>query len=110
MHHELPSSAQVIVGGWWLASTMNHDSSPKSGNLQRAEWRSRCRKVLSDHLTKMGPYLVKWLLLTTLEETKLDITVEPTQVRLMPGNNDEYTWQRCQGKNICPKDTYSRSN
>ena len=47
----------------------------RTGNLQRAEWRWKCRQILADHL-----------------ECTLGINVESVQVRLKPDVQDGYIW------------------
>jgi len=54
---------------------------PRPRNLQRAEWRSKRRQALSDHIKK-----------------KLGINVEPADVRLQPEVEDGYEWKPLLGK------------
>ncbi|PVH69406.1 hypothetical protein DL98DRAFT_661712 [Cadophora sp. DSE1049] len=48
----------------------------RSSNLERSRWRSRCREELSKHIQK-----------------KVGIVIEPSQVRLVTGADDLYTWK-----------------
>ncbi|KAI9770977.1 MAG: hypothetical protein M1840_002681 [Geoglossum simile] len=50
-------------------------TSPRVANLERAKWRARCRQQLSEHI-----------------KSKLGISVEPSQVRLITGVGDPYNW------------------
>ncbi|EXJ73551.1 uncharacterized protein A1O5_03312 [Cladophialophora psammophila CBS 110553] len=56
---------------------MEDRPTPRPGNVQRAEWRRKCRQVLADHL-----------------RAKLGISIEPNQVRLVPDLQDGYRWVR----------------
>ncbi|PVH67456.1 hypothetical protein DL98DRAFT_507700 [Cadophora sp. DSE1049] len=48
----------------------------RSSNLERSKWRSKCREELSKHIQK-----------------KVGILIEPSQVRLVTGADDLYTWK-----------------
>ncbi|KAF1949116.1 hypothetical protein CC80DRAFT_581698 [Byssothecium circinans] len=48
----------------------------RASNVERLEWRTKCRKELSSHI-----------------QSKLGIIVEPAQVRLLPSPDDPYTWR-----------------
>jgi hypothetical protein len=67
-----------------------HRGSFKSGNLQRAKWRSKTRDVLANHLSKSNND--PKIRLTTVAETRLGMSVEPADIRLIPGPGDGYTW------------------
>jgi hypothetical protein len=67
--------------------------SSRPGNLQRAEWRNKCRAALSDHLSMLRSDLWTIPQLTKPGETTLGITVEPAQVRLQPKVEDGYIWK-----------------
>ena len=63
----------------------------KVSNVQRAQWRQKCRKILADHISRFS--------VTKYEnqakfcaESKLGIVVEPSQVRLLPELRDSYAW------------------
>ncbi|KFY68139.1 hypothetical protein V496_01259 [Pseudogymnoascus sp. VKM F-4515 (FW-2607)] len=49
---------------------------PRQSNIDRAQWRSRCREKLSEHI-----------------KTKLGITVDPLEIRLITREQDPYSWQ-----------------
>ncbi|KAH7418686.1 hypothetical protein BKA64DRAFT_654991, partial [Cadophora sp. MPI-SDFR-AT-0126] len=48
----------------------------RSSNLERSKWRSKCREELSKHI-----------------QEKVGILIEPSQVRLVTGADDLYTWK-----------------
>ncbi|KAL6240247.1 hypothetical protein RBB50_012852 [Rhinocladiella similis] len=56
---------------------MEDRPTPRRGNVQRAEWRCKCRQILADHL-----------------RAKLGVIIEPNQVRLVPDLYDGYMWVR----------------
>ncbi|KAL6240895.1 hypothetical protein RBB50_012154 [Rhinocladiella similis] len=56
---------------------MEDRPAPRPGNVQRAEWRRKCRQILADHL-----------------RDKLSVIIEPSQVRLVPNLQDGYMWVR----------------
>ena len=71
---------------------MDSKAVSRSGNLQRAEWRRKCRQILTDHLSithlsgRVDPipdYVIG---------SKLGINIEPEHVRLMPRDRDVYIW------------------
>ncbi|KAH8653990.1 hypothetical protein BGZ60DRAFT_568501 [Tricladium varicosporioides] len=53
----------------------------RSSNLERSKWRTKCREELSKHIQK-----------------KVGISIEPSQVRLIPSIDDPYTWKVLPGK------------
>ena len=62
-------------------------------NVQRAEWRKKCRQILADYLSKSSRREVGGQL-TFGTECTLGISIEPSQVRLLPDPHDGYVW-RC---------------
>ncbi|KAI9776363.1 MAG: hypothetical protein M1839_000443 [Geoglossum umbratile] len=50
-------------------------ASPRVSNLERAKWRARCRQRLSEHI-----------------QSKIGISIEPSQVRLITCVDDPYNW------------------
>jgi len=56
-------------------------ASPRSNNLERAKWRSKCRRKLSEHI-----------------KNNLGISIDPAQVRLITSTDDPYTWKALPGK------------
>ena len=75
-----------------VVSSTTHPGFSKSGNLQRAEWRSKTRHVLADHLSKSNARSAIRLTKINMAESQLGISVEPANVRLMPGAGDGYVW------------------
>ncbi|KFZ14909.1 hypothetical protein V502_05856 [Pseudogymnoascus sp. VKM F-4520 (FW-2644)] len=49
---------------------------PRQSNIDRAQWQSKCCEKLSEHI-----------------ETKLGITVDPLEIRLITCEQDPYSWQ-----------------
>ena len=74
---------------------MNQSSTPRPGNLLRAEWRTKCRQVLADHL---GQHCARHKLQGSCAdlglESSLGISVLPSDVRLIPDDGDAYNWIR----------------
>ncbi|KEF50869.1 uncharacterized protein A1O9_13081 [Exophiala aquamarina CBS 119918] len=59
----------------------NRARDPRIGNLQRAEWRQKCRQLLAEHL-----------------RTKLGIAIDPHRIRLRTDpRHDGYTWAPVSG-------------
>ncbi|KAI9764361.1 MAG: hypothetical protein M1840_008499 [Geoglossum simile] len=56
-------------------------TSPRSNNLERAKWRSKCRRKLSEHI-----------------KNNLGILIDPAQVCLITSTDDPYTWKTLPGK------------
>ena len=61
-------------------------------NVQRAEWRKKCRQILADYLSKSSRSEVGGQL-TFGTECTLGISIEPAQVRLLPDPQDGYVWR-----------------
>ncbi|KAL7940635.1 hypothetical protein V8C42DRAFT_337033, partial [Trichoderma barbatum] len=53
----------------------------KTSNAERAEWRAKCRERLANHIC-----------------THLGISVSPSEVRLIPNDDDPYRWKILPGK------------
>lgn len=71
-------------------------TSPRPNNLERARWRSKCRRKLSEHISK-----TKLLLSYTAnryQENNLGISIDPAQVRLVTSTDDPYAWKALPGK------------
>ena len=73
-----------------VVSSTTHPDFSKSGNLQRAEWRSKTRHILADHLSKSNTRSTRRLTKINIAETQLGIPIEPVNVRLIPRANDDY--------------------
>lgn len=68
-------------------------TAPRRSNRERAEWRSKCRQKLSDHLRQTpGHNWVNQADKLSIENT-LGLTIEPSQVRLITHPDDSYTWK-----------------
>ncbi|KAI3341943.1 hypothetical protein F4824DRAFT_486381 [Ustulina deusta] len=52
------------------------EGSSRLGNLERARWRTKCRKMLAQHIEK-----------------QLGLHLNPSQVRLNTTRNDAYSWE-----------------
>ncbi|KAF3351585.1 Polygalacturonase [Verticillium dahliae VDG2] len=59
----------------WLPA-ISMSTPKKQSNVERAEWRAKCRKMLPQHL-----------------EARLGIILDPSQVRLQTSREDAYDWQ-----------------
>jgi hypothetical protein len=64
----------------------------RSSNLERGKWRSKCREQLSKHIRKTSSASSSTLANTT-SESRIGISIEPSQVRLTPGPGDLYSWK-----------------
>ena len=71
----------------------------RSSNLSRAAYRTRCRKILSEHICEIRPTAVERILLTKTRAARLGISIEPAEVRLITGADDPYAWQALPEKN-----------
>lgn len=65
----------------------------RPSNLNRAAYRTKCRKKLSEHIREIKLSNVEYQPLTKSQEAKLGITVEPAEVRLITNAEDPYIWQ-----------------
>ena len=65
----------------------------RSSNLNRAAYRTKCRKKLSEHIRKVELPSGEYQPLTTSQVAKLGINVEPAEVRLITSAEDPYVWQ-----------------
>jgi hypothetical protein len=65
----------------------------KSSNLNRAAYRTKFRQKLADHICIIQTFDAKGELLTKSKGTKLGISIEPAEVRLIPSANDPYIWR-----------------
>ena len=66
----------------------------KLSNLNRAEYRRKCRQKMSEHICENNFAGLKRMISTlTCKGTKLGVTVEPEQVRLIPTADDPYAWR-----------------
>lgn len=59
----------------------NSLTSSRKSNNERAQWRSKCRQKLSDHIY-----------------ANIGLSIEPAQVRLITTGDDPYTWKVLPGK------------
>ena len=72
----------------------------RASNLERRRWRDLCREELAQHIGETEPLKR----LTNLRDTdlhtatRLNIMVEPSEVRLKPGSDDTYHWKTVPGK------------
>jgi hypothetical protein len=64
----------------------------RTSNLERGKWRSKCREQLSKHIRKASPASSSTVANTT-PESRIGIAIEPSQVRLIPGADDPYSWK-----------------
>jgi hypothetical protein len=68
---------------------------PRSSNLDRARWRAKCREKLSEHISKIHALIL--LIFSNANkrqpESKLGISINPSEVRLIPRAEDPYSWQ-----------------
>ena len=64
----------------------------RTSNLERGKWRSKCREQLSKYIRKTSPASSSTITNTT-PESRIGITIEPSQVRLIPGADDPYSWK-----------------
>ncbi len=65
----------------------------RSSNLNRAAYRAKCRKRLSEHIRKIELPSGECQPLTESPVAKLGITIEPAEVRLITSAEDPYIWQ-----------------
>ena len=73
-------------------------TSSRSSKLERASWRTKCRRVLSEHIREIHPF--PWVLaeLIPFKGSTLGISIEPSEVRLITSGDDPYTWTILPGK------------
>lgn len=69
----------------------------RSSNLERGRWRTKCREDLSKHIGE-NCHVRYSQFANILEENRLGISVEPSQVRLITNGDDPYTWAAFPGK------------
>jgi len=79
---------------------LNTDQMPalRSSNLDRAAYRTKCRQKLSQHIRKVCYPVENSNCWRSLKVTKLGISIEPAEVRLITSNDDPYTWQKLSEK------------
>jgi hypothetical protein len=65
----------------------------RTSNLERGKWRSKCREQLSNHIRKTTPPVHFPNLTNITLESRIGITIDPSQVRLIPGADDPYSWK-----------------
>ena len=72
---------------------MSDTTGPRLSNLNRAEWRQKCRSALADHLRKTFDH---WRTYTKREMlgSKLGLSIELSMIRLSPQPEDGYAWLR----------------
>ena len=85
-------------------------STLRSSNLNRAAYRAKCRKRLSEHIRKVEPSSEGDPSLTKPQVAKLGITVEPAEVRLITNAEDPYTWEALPEKSYLFKKQLSKHN
>ena len=80
-------------------SVAHQMATARSSNMDRAAYRTKCRRKLSDYIRKVVPSELSSSL-TEYQVLKLGLFVEPAEVRLITGADDLYTWQ------MLPEKTY----
>lgn len=85
-------------------------STLRSSSLNRAAYRAKCRKRLSEHIRKGEPPSEGDPSLTKSQVAKLGITIEPAEVRLITNAEDPYIWQALPEKNHLFKKQLSKHN
>jgi hypothetical protein len=68
-------------------------TAPRRSNRERAEWRSKCRRKLSDHLRPTPTHDWFHQANKVSTESTLGLTIEPLQVRLITHLDDSYIWK-----------------
>jgi len=66
--------------------------STRRSNQERAKWRTDCRNALSKHISETYHREPIPLFTKCSEAERLGLSVEPSQVRLVPGPHDPYMW------------------
>lgn len=64
-----------------------------SKNQKRTEWNRKCREKLAANIRKIHQHLVDASDDVFLD-SRLGITVEPSQIRLKTNDDDPYTWEK----------------
>lgn len=70
----------------------------KSNILNRTEYRRKCRQKLSNHICEIVLSNHDRGFSDGAKVTKLGISIEPPEVRLITGADDQYFWQTLPGK------------
>ena len=65
----------------------------RPSNLNRAAYRTKCRRELSEHIRKIKLSDGEYQPLTNSPVAKLGISIEPTEIRLITNAEDPYKWQ-----------------
>jgi hypothetical protein len=68
----------------------------RKSNEERAVWRAKCRKRLSDHLSKFTLLRLSKLLMLEAEQN-LGLSIPYEEVRLITGADDPYRWSGLPG-------------
>ena len=85
-------------------------STLQSSNLNRAAYRAKCRKRLSEHIHKVEPSSEGDPSLMKSQVAKLGITIEPAEVWLITNAEDPYTWEALPEKSYLFKKQLSKHN
>lgn len=75
----------------------------KSSNLNRAAYRAKCRQKLADHMCMIQTFDTKKRAVNIVKGTKLEISIEPAEVRLIPSAQDLYTWRHTSRETTPPR-------
>lgn len=70
---------------------MKNTLAPRPENVQRAELRQKCRKILADYLRKNSRAGMRAPLINELG-SELGLNIKPEDVRLKPCGEDGYRW------------------
>ena len=65
----------------------------RPSNMNRAAYRTKCRKKLAEHLRKICRMKERQKVLMILPVFKLGLSIKPEDVRLMTNADDPYSWQ-----------------
>ena len=83
----------------------------RASNVERGRWRDLCREALAQHIgeTELVEHLSDWSRADRRAETRLNITVKASEVRLKPGPDNAYRWKVVPGKEHLLAHLFSKS-
>ena len=70
----------------------------KQSNIERSEWREKCRRELVQHISLSTPPQSHIQNADNFTDDKLGLNIDPADVRLIPNAVDQYRWGPIPGK------------